>query len=155
MSWISEEAERAKEIDDAKAHRDELYRNLAPGLWSGLKHHLQQDVENINRNEYLVEKRLGGRKLTFEQGDNQFNVTKIAYPAVYLRLHFNGRAVEVEREIVKNSNSRQSRKEREEIHIGLDEDEHMFFINEKDQTFGVADAAQILLTPFLRPESIQ
>jgi hypothetical protein len=55
MSWIDDEANRAKAIDDTKAERDELYRTQAPGLWDGLKHYLKRDIETINKNQYLVD----------------------------------------------------------------------------------------------------
>jgi hypothetical protein len=99
--------------------------------------------------------RLGGRQLLFEEGEIEFVVRKVFFPAIYLTVKFHKTYIEVVRETVMNRNVESGKKDREQLEVGLDEQGNMFFHNQKGDTFGVADTAQLLLRPLLQTRSVQ
>lgn len=157
MGWVEDEATRAEEADEEKARKDEAYRQQSPGLVNELWDYLRQDVEAINRNEYLVKRRLGGEKLSVEDQDHGLRAIKITHPGIYLTVSYRGRYVDIERKILTlpSPDNTQTKSEREMFDIEMDEDDRLFFRNKEGETFGPADASQRVLLPMLRTDSFK
>jgi hypothetical protein len=152
MSWIDDEAKKAKDSDEERKKREETYDQQVWGLWQDLERQIKQDAEAINQNADLVSRRLGGEKLqiqTSPDGANGLQVVKIVYTAIYLKVKFRHRYVDVERVIVTNGQDRQSREEAERLDIDIDPNYRLYFKDENGKPITVADLSQRLLTPLL------
>jgi hypothetical protein len=150
MSWVDDELDEARVRDDQKATRDQTFREQAPGLWSGLRHFLKQDVEQINKKDQLVELVLGGSKLNYQEDGDGVKIVKETYPAMYLTIQSRGRYIEVLRKIVTNGDNRKVKEERNVYEFVFEGDERLVIQNPNGVTLGVADASQEILTPLLR-----
>jgi hypothetical protein len=151
MSWVDDEAQKAKGDDEEKARSEQAYQDQRWGLWNDLRHRMEQDVEMINQNQDLIKRRLGGEKLTYQDNEGgEIDVTKITFTAVYLRVRNRGRYVEVEREIVTNGQSRRSKKEKENLPLSMDQDYRLYLKTEADnKPLTIQEASQYLLSPLL------
>jgi len=152
MSWIDDEAKKAKQFDEEKTRREQAYEQQVWGLWRDLQNQVKEDVDGINANAELVSRRLGGEKLRIGQhpdGADGFQVTKIVYTAVYLNVAFRQRYLEVERLTVPNGPDRQTSKARERFDIDIDPHYHLYFKDDGNNPITVADLSRRLLTPLL------
>jgi hypothetical protein len=71
MSWVNDEAEKAKRSDEDRNRREKAYEQQMWGLWNVLKAQITNDVEEINQNQELVGRRLGGAKLELSDARSQ------------------------------------------------------------------------------------
>jgi hypothetical protein len=151
MSWIEDEAIKAREQDEEAARRENAYQQQRWQLWRDLTTVIAQDVEQINQNEDLVKRKLGGEKLRFQgDGDGSIEIVKITITAMYLRIWNRGRHIEIEREIVTNGQERRARKEHENISLEIDGNYRLILKNEAGNGLTLIDASKYILTPILR-----
>lgn len=155
MSWINGELAEAKRRDEQKTRREETFREQAPGLWSGLRHFLKQDVEAINANQELIDRVLRGAKLNYKEDGAGVQIVKENYPAVYLTINHRGPYIEVLRKVVTNGENRKAQEERIVIELAFEDDERLALRNPHGVFYGVADASQEILTPLLRTHLIK
>lgn len=155
MSWIEEEATLARQREADKAQQDEIYQRGASGLWSGLRHFLEQHVQQINANQDLVDRVLAGDKLGFQEDGDGITIKKLNFPAIYLTINYRHRYVEVQREIVTNNGERKVRKERIVYNIVIESGDHLVFSNPHGVSLDVADVSQEILTPLLRTHLVK
>jgi hypothetical protein len=149
MSWVDDESERAVTEDEDRARRERVFEQQASGMWQDLIFQLKQDVERINQNRELIDRRLGGEKLQIRDQGNGLEIIKIVYTAIYLRLEFQGRSIGVERKIVTNGQSRRSKTERENISMEIYEGYQLVLKNERGEPLTIEEASKYLLTPLL------
>jgi hypothetical protein len=71
MSWVNDEAEKAKRSDEDRNRREKAYEQQMWGLWNVLKAQITNDVEEISQNQELVGRRLGGAKLELSDARSQ------------------------------------------------------------------------------------
>src|SRR5688500_3634528 len=77
MTWIDDVAKQARQDDEDRAARERAYREQVSGLWKGLQDRVSRDVQEINRNKYLVANRLHEEPLQFEeQSTSNFKVSR-------------------------------------------------------------------------------
>jgi hypothetical protein len=151
MSWIDDEANRAREDDDGRRLREQAFAQQAPRLCRDLTYQVEQDVAEINGNEGLRRRRVGSDGLKFRETDNGFEVSKIVFPAVYLRVSYHGKSISVERETVtyEQSVKGKSSRTRENISIELDDSSRPVLAKEDGTRLSVVEASRYLLTPSL------
>jgi hypothetical protein len=159
MSWIDDEAKRAKTLDDTKKERKELRKTQSPGLWSDLKGHLKTDIEDINKEQYLVEHRLGGLPLDHVDNEGQFKIIKRHLPSIHITLRYMTKYIEVVRETFLNhTGDKHLPEKRTKIYIRLGADNQMYLEDEEKPggkekvTYEVSEASQRILTSVLRSE---
>lgn len=156
MSWIEDEAKAVTQRNVDKARQEEIYQQQASGLWSGLKHYLEQHVQQINANKELVEHALAGDKLRWDDDGYTVKISKQDFPvAMYLTISYRHRYVEVERKTKTNSGDARERKERIVYDIMIVNDESLVFRDEQGGNLGVADLSQEILTPILRTHLVK
>jgi hypothetical protein len=155
MSWIDDAARQAKEEDDVRALREEAFARQSQQLWGGLYHTLQEDVSRINQNQELLRRRLDETPLRIEDVEGGLKVTKITFPAIYLKVTFDGQRIHVAREIVLAREPKKANTEREQINFEMSSDYQLFMKSDKGSRLSVPVASQHLLTPLLNSHKIQ
>jgi len=155
MSWVNDEAEKAKQEDENKASYAQSFNEQSPGIWNGLKHKIAQDVEIINRNEDLVKRRLGGSKLHHQEDGEGVKIVKDTYPAIYLTINSRGRFIEISRKVVTNGENRRTREEREVITMDMELNGPIVLMNEAGEGLNIADASKHILLPLLHTNLIK
>ena len=110
---------------------------------------MEQDVAAINRNEELRLRRLNGGKLEFSSAVSAFAVTKLTFPAVYLRVTNQGKTIGIEREVVTQEQGRSDKggkKTRETLTFEIDADYNLHLKNQDGDSLSLAEASRHLLT---------
>ena len=152
MTWIDDAAAKARSDDDDRSRREEAYQQQLGGLWNSFLHTIKRDVEEINRNQDLLTRTLGGEKLRFEELGNQtFKVSKITIPSKYMTVSNRHRYFEVERQGRPTQDGGTSKEPLEKIEIGTDSNYQLYLHlpHTNAGALSFTDMSQHLLGQFL------
>ena len=152
MSWIDDAAKKARDEDDDRSRREKAYEQELSGLWNDLVSQIKQDIEKINQNKDLLDRRLGGDILRFvPESAGKFIIEKRTFPAMYLTVENHHKYIAAERETVTNGQTRRSSKTgTDRINIELDSNYNLFLslAHEDAKPVSISQVSQRLLEPF-------